>query len=312
MGQTAAGYTERRSGRRVVTRYLEDARRVHQELNALRDSTDQVVLRPPAPPESDESIPSPAGSVRSSRRRNSGIELPERIKQLVEPHLFYVVQVAGEFFSRDIPFEDLLAEGNMGLVEAAHRYDPSHNVKFLTYASWWIRKRILDFLAKEGQPVHLTRYAREQRRDLRFFQETLRRDLGREPSPEELAEASGFNVRKVREHVQGALKVCSLDQAVHPNSELTLGDTLPDPNLPSPEDHAGRDSARRLMMRELARLPERERTIIANRFGFDGRQPMTFHELGTILGVSRERARQIEREALNRLRRRLRVPGATA
>lgn len=304
MGQVSAGISERRTSRRAVARYLEDARRIHQRIQGARedaaaatndDDGDDVAHTPAAP----------AAELAAER-------LPEQIRKLVEPHLFYVVQVAGEFHSKDIPFEDLLAEGNMGLVEAAHRFDPGHNVKFLTYASWWIRKRILDFLAKEGQPVHLTRYAREQRRDLRFYQESLRKDLGREPTAEELAKASGLPVRKVREHVSGALKVCSLDQAVHPNSELTLGETLQDDAQLSPEDHAGRDSARRLMLRELSRLPERERTIIANRFGFDGRRAMTFHELGNLLGVSRERARQIEREAINRLRRRLRVPGTSA
>jgi RNA polymerase sigma factor (sigma-70 family) len=289
MSESAAGSPSRRTGRRAVSRYLEEARRIHEELKeGERTSTREVSRADP-------------------RRSDSVEDLPEQIKRLVEPHLFYVVQVAGEFYSKDIPFEDLLAEGNIGLVEAAHRFDPQHKVKFLTYASWWIRKRILDFLAREGQPVHLTRYAREQRRDLRFFQETLRRSLGREPTPEELATASGLTVRKVREHASAHLRVCSLDQVLHPNSTLTIGETLTDPNAPSPEDYAGRDSARRLMLREVARLPERERTIIANRFGFDGRSPMTFQELGEMLGVSRERARQIEREALDRLRRRLQV-----
>jgi RNA polymerase primary sigma factor len=302
MGQSSARTSAGRSARRVVARYLEDARRIHQRLSAQKkkdaekgaESKDDVALE------------------MTDAQRSAAEALPEQIRALVEPHLFYVVQVAGEFYSKDIPFEDLLAEGNIGLVEAAHRFDPGHNVKFLTYASWWIRKRILDFLAKEGQPVHLTRYAREQRRDLRFYKETLRDKLGREPTAEELSEASGIAVRKVREHVSGSLRVCSLDQAVHPNSELTLGETLPDENLPSPEEWAGRDSARRTILREVAKLPERERTIIANRFGFDGRSPMTFHELGSLLGVSRERARQIEREAINRLRRRLRIPGESA
>ncbi|GAB4222015.1 MAG: hypothetical protein Kow0062_17480 [Acidobacteriota bacterium] len=290
MGSSAAGSPRSRSSRRLVSQYLEEARRIHRRLGDDTDGT-----------------PGPEEGARADGVAQDADDLDDYVRALVEPHLFYVVQVAGEYYSRDIAFEDLLAEGNMGLVEAAHRFDPRHNVKFLTYASWWIRKRILDFLAREGQPVRLTRYAREQRRDLRQHQNDLRSRLGREPTVEELAEVAGVGVRKVREQLASSVRVCSLDQTVHPESDVTLGETIPDERLPDPEEAAGRGSTRRRMLRELARLPERERVIIANRFGFDGRTPMTFQELGDLLGVSRERARQIEREAIQRLRRRLRL-----
>ena len=295
MGTSAAGPSRGRSSRRLVSRYLEEARRIHRELEPRGEAV-----------EGRDGHPAREGSSHAA----PGDRLDDYVRALVEPHLFYVVQVAGEYYSRDIAFEDLLAEGNMGLVEAAHRFDPRHNVKFLTYASWWIRKRILDFLAREGQPVRLTRYAREQRRDLRQHQSDLRSRLGREPTIDELAESGDLGVRKVREQLASSVRVCSLDQAVHPESDLTLGETIPDDRLPDPEEAAGRGSTRRRMLRELARLPERERVIIANRFGFDGRTPMTFQELGEMLGVSRERARQIEREAIQRLRRRLRLPAS--
>lgn len=228
-----------------------------------------------------------------------------RLKELIEPHLFYVVQLAGEYQVHGIAFEDLLAEGNMGLVEAAHRFDPKQNVKFLTYASWWIRKRILEFLAREGQAVRLTRYARERRKELRETQEELRRSLGREPSPDELASASGLRLETVLATNDLRLQVFSLDQQVSADSPLSLSDTIPDNRAPDPAASIQLSRARRVVHREVARLPQRERMIIESRFGLRGTEPMTFDELGSQLGVSRERARQIEREALLRLRRRL-------
>lgn len=273
-GTSSAG---RRSSRRLVSHYLEDARRVQRE------------VRPAAlPPAAHE------GPIDRAR-----------VRELVEPHLFFVVQVASEFQSREVPFEDLLAEGNMGLVEAAHRYDPSHEVKFLTYAAWWIRKRILDYLCREGRSVRLTRYARERRRDLRLIEESLRSELGRAPTVEELATRAGLTMELVVHRSGGEPRVLSLDQDASTEGGLTVLDRLACPRSPSPEDQVDRHRVRTLVRREVALLSERQRVIILNRFGLDGRPAMTFQELGEMLGLSRERARQIEEEAMARLRRRL-------
>lgn len=228
-----------------------------------------------------------------------------RVGELVEPHLFFVVQVASEFQSRDVPFEDLLAEGNIGLVEAAHRFDPDHGVKFLTYAAWWIRKRILDYLCREGRSVRLTRYARERRRDLRLLEELLEQELGRPPTEEELALRAGLSTEAVAHRNAGDPRVLSLDQETTNEGGVTVLDRLACSKFPSPEDEVDRSRVRSLVRREVSQLSERQRVIVQNRFGLDGRPAMTFQELGDLLGLSRERARQIEEEALIRLRRRL-------
>lgn len=266
----------RKSGRRLISCYLEDARRA----NVPRRDTGDFQA---AVDETEE----------------------QRLRKLVEPHLFYVFQVAGEFRVRDVPFEELLAEGNIGLVEAARRYDASHETKFLTYASWWIRKRILDYLAREARCVRLTRYARDRRRALRAIEERLSAELGREPSTEEVAAASGLKVRAVRQIAADTVRVFSLDQTHRTDTGTSLADSLPDERATSPLDEMEQRSVRDRVRVELARLPERERFVLESRFGLDGRQPLTFEEIGRVFGVSRERARQIEQEALRKLRRRM-------
>jgi RNA polymerase primary sigma factor len=229
----------------------------------------------------------------------------DEVRHLVEPHLFFVHQVAREFSGRGVPFEDLLAEGHIGLVEAAHKFDTAHNVKFLTYAAWWIRKRILDFVTRENKTVRLTRYARDQRRDLRKVESRLRAALVRDPTTEELALATGLDPGKVQDLATAcAIKVCSIDM-VGPGDMKPLADSLVDETVQPQDEKFEKRRLTELLRAEIAALPRRERTIIESRFGLDGAMTHTFQELGDIVGVSRERARQIEHEALRRLRRRV-------
>lgn len=299
MGHSAV-VDNRKADRRLIMCYLEDARRAQ---TAAREADADF-----ATSTADRSGTDAACSegLLFAGVAGSGDLDAARLKKLVEPHLFYVFQVAREFQGRDVPFEELLAEGNIGLVEAARRYDASHETKFLTYASWWIRKRILDYLAREARCVRLTRYARDRRRSLKAIEDKLRSDLGRDPSTEELAEASGLKPRTVRDIGAGTVRVFSLDQPRN-GSEFgpSLTDSLADVRAASPFEAIEQRSARDQVRRELSRLPERERFVLESRFGLDGRQPMTFEEIGRVFGVSRERARQIEQEALRKLRRRM-------
>ncbi len=244
----------------------------------------------------------PSGATRATRLP---VRAAEDVRALVEPHLHFVMQVAGEYRSSATPIDDLLAEGFVGLVEAAHRFDCSHNVKFLTYASWWIRKRILDFLAREGKPVHMTRYARDQRRALRLAQEALRGALGREPSTGELALETGLDPLDV-ERTLRAPRVVSIDQPGDDGRE-PLAETIPDPRGAAPAEAIDARVLAEQVRREVVLLPARERLIVESRFGLDGREARTFQELGDRLGISRERVRQLEGDALARLRRRLHV-----
>jgi RNA polymerase primary sigma factor len=278
MGNSAARAGSGGPPRRLVSQYLRDARKV---------AGDRVGHEPELP---------------GGQGRNGA---PERVRQLVEPHLFYVVQVATELKTREVDFEDLLAVGNVGLVEAAHHFDPGRNVKFLTYAAWWIRKRILEYLVTEGQSVRLTRYARERRKDVRAAQRDLRQALGRDPGPEEIAQHTGLPLTAVLDRMSQGPVVVSLDPPGQDTDAPALSEVLQDARNASPEDRVVNGMLARTVSDEVRRLPERQRRIVENRFGLGGEQPLTFHELGQQLGLSRERARQIEREALSRLRSRL-------
>ncbi len=256
------------------------------------------------------------GEAGSSTRPESGRDHQEDkqkdrtdiARKLIESNIFYVVQVAGELRSRRVPFEELLAEGVLGLVEAARRFDPGRDVKFLSYATWWIRKRMLEYINRESSAVRLTRHAREKRRALLDLEESLRRDLGREPTLDEVAREAGLDPEVVRRRKEASATVFSLDQLERPGAGETFRLAVDPREHPTPEQIVAERLACRRLRRELARLPERERTILEHRFGMNGREPMTFSSLGRLLGMSRERVRQIEKEALARLRRRLALP----
>lgn len=282
MGRPPADAQTRGPDRFLIDQYVREARQLQAEAHAA-----------PAPP----------------RQRSRPSRDPRWVRELVEPHLFYVLEVAGALQGRGVPLEDLLAEGNIGLVEAAHRFDPRRQVKFLTYASWWIRKRILAFLARESGAVRLTRHARDLRRGLLALRDELRTNLQREPTLDELAASSGMAPDTVRRHVGAALKVYSLDATPFATTRRPLSELLADGSVGQPEEAIERQRLNRIVRREVARLPERERIVIECRFGMAGRSPLTFEELGDLLGVSRERARQLEHAALGRLRRRISVRG---
>jgi len=267
---------------RLINVFIRDARRVFA--NTARGTGARASARPPDTDNDEQS---------------------ERIRELVEPHLFYVVQVAGSLSSRTVPFEDLLAAGNVGLVEAAHRFDPSQKVKFLTYASWWIRKRMLDLVTRDGRSIRLTRYARERRQIVDRTRSRLRQELGREPETEEIATATGLDPKDVASAAGDRLVVLSLERDRETLRDEVKEGSLVDWRSSSPEEQVEREELRRALQVELQRLPRRQRQLLERRFGLNGASSLTFQELGERLGLSRERVRQIERDTLASLRRRL-------
>lgn len=270
--------------RTVVGRYLEEARRVHK--SRTEESKVPIGDQPDRLAEIEDRMD------------------PHHLNALIEPYLFYVVQIASECNRRDVSFEDLLAEGNMGLVEAAHHYDPKHRVKFLTYATWWIRKRILEYLVAEGKPVRLTRYAREKRRELRTARGNLKERLGREATVEELMTETGLERRTVVDLSGAPPTTVSIEKQVIQEIGITIKDCLA-AKIRTPEEELTRRALAKIVEEEVANLPDREREIIINRFSLDGGEALTFQEIGEQMGLSRERARQIEQQGLERLRRRI-------
>lgn len=207
-------------------------------------------------------------------------------RALVESNLAFVVRIAKEYRNLGVPFEDLLEEGNLGLLEAACRFDGARGTRFITYASWWIRKAILDALVKHPRLVRLPYYQLQRRKRL----------LEAAPEGEEVPRLPGFRIE-------------SLDEP-HGDGERTLGETIADATVATPEEETLRAEATFEMRRALEVLNPQERRILELRFGLDGSRRLSLNEVGAELRLSRERIRQLEGRAIDRLRRALRTRSA--
>lgn len=236
-------------------------------------------------------------------------DAPPDVERFIERALAYVPSVARRYLGCGLPFDELLAAGNLGLVEAALRFDPERGVRFVTYADWWIRKTILKAIQEQSGPVRLPRYRRERLRLLHALRAELRAAYGREPSDDEVAAAGGMSRREIRRLDDLTRSTVSLEE---PSGEggRSVSDTLATRDVESdPESFIDEDyhlHVRRL----LGDLEPRERLVLMLRFGFLGSDPMTLRELGRHLGLSRERVRQIELRALRRLRELLEDAGS--
>ena len=233
--------------------------------------------------------PSPSAGRRPDSRR-------------IRTALAYVPHVARRYLGCGLPFDELLAAGNLGLVEAGLRYQPARNVKFVTYADWWIRKSILKALEDQSGVVRLPRYRQEQLRVLQEGRRAWRRTHGSEPSTEELARATGMSYDEVARLRTLERSSLSLEDPALPGGARTLGDMLSSQTGSGPQDALLRRDLVRHIRKLVATLGDRERSVVLLRFGFGDRDPMTLREIGRKLGLSRERVRQLERRALIQLR----------
>jgi len=225
------------------------------------------------------------------------------LNELIESNLSFVVKVASEYRNLGLPFEDLLNEGNIGLIEAANRYDASKGTKFITYAIWWIRKSILKALSEHSNLVRVPNYQMKKVREIRDAEATLRRKLGRAPRREEISERLSRSVSKIDQVLQFNLREMSLDDKVGKDRDKPVSDYLVDGNCTSPEDDLIRREANALVGEALDHLTDQERTVVSFRFGLAGGPPLTLKEIGEKMGISRERVRQIECQAKARLRK---------
>jgi RNA polymerase primary sigma factor len=227
----------------------------------------------------------------------------EAIKRLVEANLRFVVHYAKRYRGLGMSYMDLIHEGTLGLMEAAKRFDPERNVKFISYAVWWVRQAIFHALSEHVRVFRLPQKLSGQVSKLSAAREKLKGELERLPTISELAERTALPPAEVEQLLLAAGDDVSLSTAVGDDGGLELGDTLEQDTVPSVEVEMIRSSFERRIQGMVSGLDEKERDVIRMRFGLDGEEPKTLQEIGEAMGLSRERIRQIESRAKEKLRR---------
>ncbi len=225
----------------------------------------------------------------------------EAIKKLVEANLRFVVSYAKKYRGCGLSFLDLINEGNIGLIEAAKRFDPKKKVKFITYAVWWVRQAIIHALSNHSGAFRLPQKKANTLYRIGKTMSTLLIDLERTPSPEEVAEKMDLSVEEINSLIQASDENISLDQIIDEEHEFQLSDKLEQDSIPPADITLIRSSLKNLLKDCLEELDKKEEIVIRLRFGLDGQEPKTLKEIGEIMNLSRERIRQIEAQALAKL-----------
>ncbi len=226
----------------------------------------------------------------------------ESLDKLVRSNLRFVVSVAKKYQNQGVSLSDLINEGNLGLIRAAHKFDETKGIKFISYAVWWIRQAILQALAEQSRIVRVPLNRAGTLHRIGKRSSALQQELGREPTVDEIAEGMDISRDEVAKTLSISQSHLSLDAPLTPGEDNKLLDYLPDTQNAGPDEKTFERALTDSIEEVLSTLKEREAKILRLYFGLDGKEPMTLEEIGGMMGITRERVRQIKEKALARLR----------